>query len=399
MTIESSQIERGPAPEISLLLACARTHPDQAGIDRIREAAGRTLDWASLIESSLVHGLMPLLYENLRTNCADIVPPVHLSELKELFQKNTARSMLLTGELFDILDLFATEGIEAMPYKGPAIAMSIYGRLALRQFSDLDILVRKKDVWRCQQLLTTRGYEPHFKISERQLPSFLKLGYVQMFTRDRGQSVVELHWGIASRFFMFPLDTNRFWDRLTYRPLLEREILAPSTEDLLLLLCVHGAKDTWERLEWICGIAELVRLHHDLDWNAVISNARDLGAERILLLGLFLAKDLFEVALPDSIWRRIDEQSTIRTLAAEVRLNVLRPKAQPLGLRQRILFHIRTRERLNDRLRYCTRLLFTTTPIDWQILPLPASLTFLYPLLRPLRLAKKYALDHNKSLS
>jgi hypothetical protein len=399
MSTDVRQTELELSSEISLLLACARPRIDQEGANRIREAARRSVDWDSLIKASLTHGLMPLLYENLSTHCPDLVPPIHLNQLRDLFQKNAARSVLLTGELLDILDLFATEGIEAMPYKGPAIAMSIYGRLALRQFSDLDILVRKRDVWGCQQLLISRGYEPHFDITERQLPSFLKLGYVQMFTRDRGQSVVELHWGIASRFFMFPLDTDRFWERLRSASLMGKKILAPSTEDLLLLLCVHGAKDLWERLEWICGITELIRAQTDVDWDAVTRNAKELGAERILLLGLFLAGELFGAEFPPSIVRRIDQQPTIRSLAGEVRENLLRPNPAARGLRQRISFHIRARERLTDRFRYCTRLLFTTTPIDWQILPLPASLSFLYPLLRPLRLAKKYALDHTKSLS
>jgi len=346
MSTDSKQTESELSPEISLLLACARTRIDLETADRIRESARRSLDWDRLIETSLAHGLMPLLYENLNTHCADIVPPSRLKQLKDLFQKNAAHSVLLTGELLDILELFATEGIEAMPYKGPAIAISIYGRLALRQFSDLDILVRKRDVWRCQQLLISRGYEPHFNITERQLPSFLKLGYVQMFTRDRRQSVVELHWGIASRFFMFPLDTDRYWERLRSSNLMGRRILAPSTEDLLLLLCVHGAKDLWERLEWICGIAELVRAHMDIDWDATTRNARELGAERILLLGLFLARDLYGAELPDLILRRIDEQPTIKSLAGEVRENLLQLNPQSLGLRQRIFFHIRTRERI-----------------------------------------------------
>ncbi len=280
MRTDATQIELELSPEISLLLACARTRIDRETAERIKEAAQRSLDWDRLIKASLTHGLMPLLYENLSTHCPDIVPPIHLNQLRDLFQKNAARSVLLTGELVDILDLFATEGIEAMPYKGPAIAVSIYGRLALRQFSDLDILVRKRDVWGCQQLLISRGYEPHFNITERQLPSFLKLGYVQMFTRDRGQSVVELHWGIASRFFMFPLDTDRFWERLRSANLMDRKILAPSTEDLLLLLCVHGAKDLWERLEWICGIAELIRAKRDVDWDAVTRYARDPSPAR-----------------------------------------------------------------------------------------------------------------------
>jgi Uncharacterised nucleotidyltransferase len=397
----STELNRVPIelpPEVSLLLDCARTQTDIETALRIRETAGRPLDWDRLIEVSLTHGLMPLLYENLKAHAADVVPPNYLQRLKDLFQKNAARTTLLAGELFRILDLFAAEGIEAMPYKGPAIAVMIYGRLTNRQFVDLDILVRRRDVWRGQQILIAQGYEPHFNITERQLPAFLKLGYVQMFTRDRGQSVVELHWGIASRFFSFPLDTDRFWDRLRYTDLLGRKILAPSFEDLLLILCVHGAKDLWERLEWICGIAELLRTSNDIDWETVNRNAKELGVERIVLLGLCLARELFNANLPDKVLHDIEAQPMIATLAREVRGSVLRIDPQTPSLRQRILFHLRTRERVRDRIRYCVRLLFTTTPIDWQTVSLPASLSFVYALLRPFRLAKKYAIDHSKSL-
>jgi hypothetical protein len=166
-----------------------------------------------------------------------------------------------------------------------------------------------------------------------------------------------------------------------------------------LILCVHGAKDVWERLEWICGIAELLRAHQEMDWEAVSRNAKELGVERIVLLGLCLARELFNANLPDTVLHDIETQPMIARLAREVKESVLRADPQTPGLRKRILFHLRTRERMRDRVRYCVRLLFTTTPIDWQTLPLPASLSFLYALLRPFRLARKYAVGHSKSLS
>lgn len=383
-------------PEICLLLACGRTQVSEDIAVRIRNLAQGPLDWDSLIQTSLTHGLMPLLYENLKANASDIVPKTAIRSLRDFYEKSSARSLVLTGELIRILDLFESEGVEGMPYKGPSVAVSLYGRLGLRQFTDLDILVRKQDVWRSQQLLVQLGYQPHFNITLSQLPAFLKLGYVQMFTRDNGFRVVELHWGIASRFFMFSLNTDLLWSRLTKADLMGKAVLAPIAEDLLLILCVHGAKDIWERLEWICGIAELLQRHPDLNWGSVTQQAKESGAERILHLGCYLARELFEAKLPDSIGRHIDSDPVIATLAAQVREDLLSGKSP--GLRQRILFHVRSKDRVLDRFRYCVRLLFTSTPVDWQILPLPASFSFLYPFLRPFRLAKKYAAYHAKDL-
>jgi len=172
-------------PELELLLVCARRHVDGETAHRARELAAQPLDWDYLIQNSVRHGLLPLLYTNLKAAAA-AVPQDQLDRLRDLFQKNAVRSALFTGELLKILDLLESEKILAMPYKGPAMAVSLYGNPALRQFVDLDILVRKQDVWRCQELLISMGYEPHFKISQPQLPAFLRLGYVRVFRAITG---------------------------------------------------------------------------------------------------------------------------------------------------------------------------------------------------------------------
>src|ERR1700730_7851855 len=334
MRIHGNKLAEGLRPELELLLVCARPHIDDEQAHRARELVGQPLDWNYLIKTSLSHGLLPLLYTSLKAARA-IVPQDHLDRLRDLFQKNAARSALLTGELLKILNLFESEEILAMPYKGPAIAISIYGNLALRQFTDLDILVRRQDVWRCQELLISMGYEPHFNITQRQLPAFLRLGYVQMFTRDKGMSIVELHWGIASRFFMFPLDVDRFLGRLVPLDLMGKKVVTPAPEDLLLILCVHGAKDLWERLEWICGIAELIRAH-DINWEMARQQAKELGAERTLLLGLQLARELFAARLPESVVSDIASQPVIGLLAAQVSQSLLRGNSVSPGLRKKI---------------------------------------------------------------
>ena len=53
--------------------------------------------------------------------------------------------------------------------------------------------------------------------------------------------------------------------------------LAP--EDNLLLLCMHGAKHCWSRLERVCDVAELITSHSNLDWVALVSRAKVFGAD------------------------------------------------------------------------------------------------------------------------
>jgi hypothetical protein len=90
-----------------------------------------------------------------------------------------------------LIDLFEQNRIPSIPYKGPAIRVGVYGQLALRQFADLDILVREP-MWKATDLLLERGYKAHFVIPAKRRSAFIRLSYVRSFTRD--STTVELHW-------------------------------------------------------------------------------------------------------------------------------------------------------------------------------------------------------------
>ena len=164
-----------------------------------------------------------------------------------------------------------------------------------------------------------------------------------------------------------------------------------SPEDLLLILCVHGAKHLWSQLGWISDVAELVRGHPSADWPWLLAEARALGSERMLLLGLFLARDLLDAPLPEAVRPALRADRVVESLAGQVVERLFGRPRGAAGVLESALFHLRAREHVRDRLRYGVRLAMTTTPGDWALLPLPVRLFPLYWLLRPIRLAGKYA--------
>jgi hypothetical protein len=335
---------------------------------------------------------LPLLFWQLDACCPDLVPAPTLQILREYFQQNTARNVLLTGELLSFLNALKAQGIAAMPYKGPSLAISIYGNIGLRQFADLDILIRKSDVAAATEVFLDLGFRAHFKISEDQLQRFIRLSYVRLFRRDGGKQIVELHWGIAPRFFGFEPDIDALWADLTTINLAGQPVLSPSPELLLLLLCVHGAKDGWERLEWLCGVAELIRKYPGLDWNTVFSLARSTCSTRMLSVGLQLVRCLFESQFPGHIEAALDRDGAARALALTfipLLVSSAEPSQSEIGrIRSQLCFQ----QTFQRKLRFCLRLAFTTTPVDWEKVRLPASLAFIHAFLRPFRLLKKYIL-------
>ena len=380
-------------PEAELLLRSATALLDPEETDRIVALLQKEMDWVYLKEMGLRHGLMPILYQCLKSYAPDSIPGSILTQFRDHSLSSASRSIVMTEELLSLLELFKAEGIPAIPYKGPVLAASLYKDLAVRPFNDLDILVKKKDLFKAMDLMTSLGYQPHFQLTRIQTAAFLKSKYEFPLTHRNGWLTVELKWNLAENFFSFPLDQERLWERLQPASLNGKEILTFSAEDLLIILCVHGAIHLWPNLIWICDVGRLIHVHKDLNWESVLRHARTLRSERMLYLGLSLGARLLCAPLPEEVDRLIGADSVVKKLSQElIGCLFVRSDGHPTLWRS-ALFHLRARECLKDKLLYGTRLAMTTTVEDWSFFCLPDSLFALYHLLRPVRLALKYGVQ------
>jgi putative nucleotidyltransferase-like protein len=379
-------------PEDEMLICIARAYLDPERAEQFRALVHHGLDWDYVLRSAEWHGVVPLLYWHLNSLCQDIIPEIIRDRLHDYFFKNSKTNLLLTGELLKILCMFDAEGISAIPFKGPTLAASVYGNLALREFCDLDILIQEKDVKDAKALMLSQGYVPQFRLTGSREAAFLRSQSEYVFWRTPDEVMVEIQWEITPRYFGFPLDIEELWKRAKTVSLAGKDIPILSPEDHLIILCVHGNKHLWERLGWICDVAELLRVHKELDWQGVMRQADALGCKRMLLIGLFLASELLGVELPLDVLRRLQAQPAVQKLGAQVRQHLFCETSDTRGMLASSLFHLRSKERLNDRVRYCLRLALTTTVGDWDLLPgvLPHSLSFLYYPIRMVRLAGKY---------
>jgi len=351
------------------------------------------IDWEYLLQTAHMHGIVPLLYWHLDAVHSDIVPESVFKYLRSHFCANSLRNLSLTGELLRILAVFEERGIPAASYKGPTLASSVYGNLALRQFIDLDIVIHREDVSKAKEALASLGYRPQYQLTRAQEAAFLRSHCECAFTRGDGESAVDLHWD-TTELFPFLLDTTRVWERLVSVPLGGNLVLTLSPEDTLLVLCAHGAKHLWERLGWICDVAELVRTHREnMRWEQVMMQASALGGERILLLGLFLASHLLGASLPGEVLQRVHAEPTVKALAGQIYEQLFRAADGPASVFEEAYFrplHLKMQKRWRDKIRYCARIVTVQRVEDWKLLPLPTFLFPFYYMLRPIRLISKY---------
>ena len=304
--------------ETLLLLDCARGTIDPETADRIRARVTEGLNWNRLLALAQRHGLAPLVYAHLSQVCGASVPDEPLAFLRDYSQRNSAFVVLLTGELVRLLKILEANGITAIPYKGPAIALKLYGSVARRQFGDLDILVRRRDVWEAGRLIEAEGYEPVFALPRTMRARLLSHSYVRTFHREKSRTPLELHWDIAERHWAIRFDADAMWRRLESMELPGATAFVPCAEDLLLMLCVHGVRHGSDKLEGIASIAELLRTP-SLDWKRIWRQSGEMHCRRILEFGLLLAHGLFDVPLAPQAAEAIGSQALVAMARKAVR--------------------------------------------------------------------------------
>lgn len=390
--------------EVQLLLCCARTSINAATAETIETLCYGDLDWPWLLSLAAQHDATCLLYQSLQDTCPDAVPAPIINRLRQDWKSWTLNTVFFTQELLKLLQLFEAHHIPVLPYKGPALALSLYGNLSLRPFCDLDLLIHPQDLVRVKPFLAAEGYDT-LAVDDAQEAANLWSDSERDFVRQDGKVVLDVHWRITPRFFPFELPVEELWERRQSLCLLGTTVPTLAPEDLLLALCVHGAKECWGKLKWICDVAELIRAYPNLDWGRVLAQAKQLHSQRMLLLGVGLAQELLGVRLPETVLAAIesDGASAIlpsvdrasRTAGGNRALPALMQQvcrylfeSQPGQFRQfsPTLFRLRVRDRISDRLQYFIWRLFVPNVRDRQLMVLPKPLTFFYYLLRPLRL-------------
>jgi hypothetical protein len=372
---------------LAVLMYAARTELDPAGRQRLREVTSTVADWHRLLCTADRHAVLPLLYWQLNAVCPDLVPSAVRHMLAERFQRIHRHNLVFASELARMAGALEARGIRVVPYKGPLLAALVYGNVALRQFGDLDLLVRREQALAARDVLVELGYESVFPLRPEQEASYLRARYAYELQREDGLVDVELHWEVAPRYFGFQLDIARLWTRLEAVTLNGERLWSLAPDDLLLALCVHGVKHRWERLLWVCDVAEIVRARGaEIDWDALLRRARLLGRGRALGSGLYLARCLLEAQLPGQVERWVEADSGLRELGQQSLLALAAdPPLSERALALRV-FHLRSLERPLDRLRYCLGILTNPNQAEWSRVSFPAPLAFLYGIFRPLRL-------------
>jgi hypothetical protein len=371
------------SPEQALLLAATNVSVADAQ-QSIDQALSLSPDWTRVIELAIQHRMTPALLTALEASDPTLVPRDLLAVLRIHCGELRAQSIAIVNELFELLDVLRARSVLAVPFKGPLLGELLFDDAGLRSPGDVDLLVRLDEVSTVCNVLEARGYVDAGRrpgvapLTATQLLMYRRFQCEHTYARDADGIVVEPHWGLSQRPLAVDVDYAGMLDRARPKSLGGRSVLSLAPEDLLLALCIHGAKHHWERLAWIRDVAALVKRFPDLDLEACIARARSSGCMRLLLVGLALARRCGGVRLATTIERLIDADRTTVALQQRAMMWLFDPDKEPPRNDRVDRFRFMMRERFADRLRYVSRTLLCPGRMHLEIVALPSPLAWLY---------------------
>jgi hypothetical protein len=383
---------RNAPSEWQLLLACCSPTCGAARARQLRATPLSRVDWARLLELGEDHGATPLLARCLDAAFGDQLPSASREHLQERRRSHLLVVLSLTAELFRIVEMFEREGVEFAVFKGPALAVQAFGDAALREYADLDLFLGHRDVLRACKLLLASGFQARLPLDRAeagQVPGQF------LFTRTGSAAIVELHTERTLRYIPRPLPVEALLARRTKVALDGREVPAFSREDSLVLIAIHGSKHFWERLMWIADVAALASSEPGPDAATTLRLARELGATRMLRLGLCLAHDLLQASLPEDFAREAMSDRAARSMAGSVARRLLAGAQPERNVFERAWFRARMRGSLLGSLPYVLRLTLAPTEDDWGAAKESGRSRIFSLVRRPLRLLRKYGVERH----
>jgi hypothetical protein len=298
--------------------------------------------------------------------------------LHEIRRNTQISAFLWSSTLKTTLAEFHRHGIPVIALKGPWLAERLYGDAALRRYGDLDLLVRRPDISRAEDLLDELGFSPTRRRDDYERPW------------RRGNITIEVHHDVENPL-TFEFRIAEAWQRAQPAEFhgVPAWLLAP--QDERLFLCLHGVRHRFERLSHILDLVFAFR-----SWpESHTQPQRDPAADNLLALAARLAARLDpRLVIPDPPSLRNCDREALNLLAEQLWQQRLLSAAPALTWRAKHQFFlaIETRpwERVLARLRHLRILLTRIIDADFAFAArFHLHRTWQVWLLRPIRLLSK----------
>lgn len=298
----------GLTAEDKFILLCSRTRMQDSQFELAKKLAGDKLNWTYLFRKSRINYVSPLIYKNL-LKLNDIIPPDILERFKTAYILQSLNNERRYQDLGELLKAFASEKIPVLINKGAALGEIVYGDIAFRPMSDIDLLVKPQDWPKITGILSDLGYTYPLDVEISAVP---KESHIPCVNKNGT--------GLEFKFNLYWLNipefkNNEVWDNAIMARIAGQNTLIPSCEDHLLILSLGLLRHRYTGLIWFCDIYEFIRHYQGrIDWEKLIKKAKVKGVSAFLYYGLFLTDKMLGLSASASILKKLTPNPLKRKL-------------------------------------------------------------------------------------
>lgn len=326
------------------------------------------IDWQYILDTCERHRIVPLVCKKLKGEYSELVPQTVLNLFQKRFNSITAQNFARATQMIKLAGELESCGIPVAAYKGSTLAAMAYRDPALRQFTDIDLFIRKKDFPQAKALAEKLGCRPAWDLTARQEKAVLKHYYEFPFFYGENNTLIEIHWKFLETFFAFEIDPEEIFARASTVKLYGRDVRTLSAEDYLAVLCAHGSKHFWNRLGWICDVARLLE-NTEIDLAKAEAIAKKSGGLRMMLLGMYLAREISGTKLPGNIDAQMRKDPAVASLGEKFISGLFENERDSADWIKAAELHLAMREKATTKLKYSYRL-FAVKLIDKLFMPM-----------------------------
>lgn len=302
---------------VRLLLAATRRSCQEDELSALKDIASRQgVDWARVERLARQNQVMPMLYHTFKH--LGTVPGPLMQKLKASSIAAEAGNIRTLEEFCSTMTALASAGIVAVPIKGAALIEELYHGQGAYCLTDIDIMVRAKDMQKVKEAMLHEGYATDALLDDFHLKRFNEA----VFTR-KGRKPVDFHYRLANtRYFHFPDDY--WWEGLreTHRSPLSPSPLSPiplspiplspstqspstlslstlSYEKGFIFACVHLFQHGFLKLRFLSVVERMLYAYEGrINWTLLGDEAKEHGSLNAVLFSLRLAKELLAAPAP-----------------------------------------------------------------------------------------------------
>jgi hypothetical protein len=295
--------------EESLLLELCRLEFSDEHIKKIRSLTAVVADWDYFRNIANAHGVAALVYHNLeKQNILLGIPQEVVAFLRGALMRSLSRNTFNTEAMGEVLRLLNKESIKTVLLKGLALENSVYGNAGLRQMSDVDILIDRKECLKARKILISNGFSS--------LP--VKSLFHELIIADYGKhlpSLIKNGTSVEIHHELFGGEKNvltkMLYDKSSEVKIKGEKAFIPEPQIFFLYLVKHlylHEMNNESQLRLYTDLVVLIEKYSEEIINYdLLSNASQAGLIEILACRLGPLRDLWGISFPGWIADLIDK--------------------------------------------------------------------------------------------